>query len=386
MRRIGTFLGAALLVALWCGFAAAQEGTGEAWITPNGTAVNGAAQAAAADKCNGNGAPAANAYGFTMDEIAVNQGVVAYWYAHGYANAFGCFPNTWAEVQSRGMPLRTFVSPHTGEVIDLDDGSLDFEGDMVYVPCACWDVQVRVLTSAGEVCLPAVLMGHPLPNSCCYTCNPCDPCNPCGSCNTCAPYNTCTTCNTCDPCGCDWCDPCDPCTPCNYDPCCAPCNTCASPCDPCMTCCAPCCPCPTCCDIRICDCECWCICSPQEAVCEITQWMMWRSFETFECLYDRRPCDDLEWVASGIAPIDRNYKEYAPFMDIEYIYKNKCCCCYLKKAYVHCCYPCMPCCQPCCDPCNPCDKCQPACNPCPQPCNPCKPVDKCNPCNPCPSC
>jgi len=35
------------------------------------------------------GSTAAERLWFKADDIAVNQGVVAYWYAHGFANAFG---------------------------------------------------------------------------------------------------------------------------------------------------------------------------------------------------------------------------------------------------------------------------------------------------------
>ena len=276
-----------------------------------------------------------NAYGYTFDDVAVNQGVVLYWYAHGYANCYGGFPESFAAMVEKGMPLRTFVSPHTGDAIDPDDGSLDFDGDMMYAPGDCWDVEVHVQTSAGVVKLPKVLSAnteHVLMQ---------------------------------------------------FDPCCAPCYLCGD-----------------CCDITICCWDCWKIdpCDPNDAICKVVQWMMWKSFELHECLFDTRPVSEVAWIASGLAPVDQNYKEYVPTMDIEYIYKGDCCCQILKKAYVHCCTPCKPCCEPCkpkCDPCKPkCEPCKPKCDPCCEPkckqntctkeckpkCEPCKP--KCDPCKP----
>lgn len=228
--------------------------------------------------------PAVSAYGYSADEVAVNQGAVVYWYAHGFANAYGHYPMNWAELQSVGLPLRKFVSPHTGQEINFDDGMLDFDGDMVYM-YGVGDVQVHIQTTGGVVVLPGILEGQ-------------------AKCSA----------NACQP------------VTCNY----------------------------TCCDITICGFDCWDCCGDQ-CICEIIQWMLWRSFETYECRYGTRPCDDVVWIASGMAPIDADWRLYFSGMDIEYVWGN----CVLKKAYVHCCEPCTPCRD------NPCTQCAPQrCNEC----------------------
>ncbi len=53
---------------------------------------------AAADEASAK--PAAMLNGSNSDDIAVNQGVVAYWYAHGFANAFGSLPAKWADLEA----------------------------------------------------------------------------------------------------------------------------------------------------------------------------------------------------------------------------------------------------------------------------------------------
>jgi len=263
-------------------------------------------------------APAVSAYGYTLDDVAVNQGIVLYWYAHGYANCFGCPPQTFAQMVEKGLPLRKFMSPHNGDVIDPDDGSLDFDGDITYSPGSCGDVQVQVQTSTGVVTLPGVVCGHSDVSV-------------------------------------------------QFDPCCCiyPCN--GSVC------------------IGIDKYECWNVCDGSDCACKIAQWMMWKSFETHKALYGMWPADELAWYASGLAVVDKNYKEYVPTMNIEFIYKDLRGCCYLKKAYVTCCAPCVPrspCAKPACSPCNPCKtKCNNCAKPCESKCNPCKP--KCDPCNPC---
>ena len=258
-----------------------------------------------------------NAYGYTMDDVAVNQGIVLYWYAHGYANCYGCPPKSFAEMTEKGLLLRKFMSPHTGDEIDPDDGSLDFNGDMIYMPAECGDVGVHIQTSTGVVELPGYVCGHS---------------------DVSVQF---------DPCCCLWLCPGGACI---YE-----------------------------------GWECWdiCGCGGDECACTLVQWMMWNSFETHEVLFGIRPADELAWYASGLAPIDKNYKEYAPSMDIEFIYKSAGYCCFLKKAYVHCCAPCVPCtpCKPVCDPCNPCVKsCNKCAAPCESRCNPCKPKCKQNTC------
>lgn len=281
-------------------------------------------------------AATANAYGYTYDDVAVNQGIVLYWYAHGYANCWGCLPQSFAEMVGKGLPLRKFMSPHTGEEINPDDGSLDFDGDMIMVPAQCGDIEVQVQTSKGVVKLPGYVSAESNISA-------------------------------------------------QFDPCCYQCLY------------------PGCAYIAICDYECWDVCDDAGCACKVVEWMMWKSFEIHEVLFGSRPAGELAWYASGIAPIDKNYKEYVPTMDIEFIIKGKCGCCILKKAYVTCCAPCKPCspCSPCepvckpkCDPCNPCAKkcntcvkpCETKCNPCKPKCEPqCKPAckPKCDPCNPC---
>lgn len=100
-------------------------------------------------------APAADAYGYNPDDQALNQAVVVYWLAHGYANAFGNFPANYAELAASGIVLREFKSPFNGEAIDPDDGSLDFDGDMTYsAGDGCSDVSISVQTSGGPVMVP----------------------------------------------------------------------------------------------------------------------------------------------------------------------------------------------------------------------------------------
>jgi hypothetical protein len=233
--------------------------------------------------------PAANEY--TADAIAENQGAVAYWYAWGFKYAFGHFPAEFAELQDHGLPLRSFNSPHTGDVIDFDDGSLDFDGDMLYSVNGS-GVEIQIQTGSGVTVLPGTLS---LTNICGET---------------------------------------------------------------------------SCCEILICKEEFWNICDDQAAACKILQWMMWKSFETHECRYGYRPVDEQAWIASGFAPIDANWKELAPYMEIELIYGK----CELKKAKVTCCAT-SPSCDPCAKgiSCDKGDKCKQ------KTCSSCKPVcaDKC---------
>ena len=264
-------------------------------------------------------AGAANAYGYNADDVAVSQAVVLYWYAHGFANAYGNFPANFAALVEKGLPLRKFISPHTGDEINPDDGTLDFDGDMLYKPGECWDVSVEVQTSKGVVSIPGTVTA------------------------------------TSD-------------ISVQYDPCCCP-ELCGG-----------------CCYVGCEKCEDWGICDPMEAACKIVQWMMWKSFELHECMYGMRPADEKAWMASGLAPIDANYKEYVPTMDIEYIY-SKGNCCVLKKAKVTCCAPCVPCspCKSVCKPeapCGSCNKCECKCNTCKPKCETgCK--SKCGSCNKC---
>ena len=255
-------------------------------------------------------------YEYTVDEIAENQGVVAYWYAWGYKYAFGELPGTFAKLDSHGLPLRSFNSPHTGAVIDFDDGSLDFDGDMLYSSTGGYP-EFLVQTTSGVVTLPGTLVRT-------------------------------------DECG----------------------ET-------------------LCCEVLICKEECWKVCDDQDAACKILQWMMWRSFEFHECRYGYRPVDVEAWMASGLAPIDSNWRELAPYMDIEFVYDK----CSVKKAYVNCCPPApqyadcsqhkhgVECgeCKPKCGSSNKCKQdncntCKPKCgtgNKCKQDnCNTCKPVSK----------
>jgi hypothetical protein len=236
---------------------------------------------------------------------AVNQGVVAYWYAHAYANLNGGFPEKFADLAKVGLPLRKWVSPHTGETIDPDDGKLDFLGDFTFTT-GCNDVTIKVSTSAGEVSLPGTLQGS-------------DGCNG------------------------------------------------------------------TCCDITICGFECWKACG-NEQVCQAIQWILWKSFKLYDCLYQCCPADEMEWMASGLAPFDKNWKELAPFMDVCYFYGDCC----LKKAKVRCCDPCNSCSTTKCGSCNKCgsnkscgscNKCESKCNSCAKPsCGGCKSVSKCGGC------
>lgn len=292
MKRLGILALGAIAGVFGYMFALAEE---DATAQATGEVIAQAAEPAAD--------PAANAYGFSLDDIAVNQGVVAYWYAHGFANAFGSLPAKWADLVARKLPLRKFESPHTGEPVDFDDGTLDFDGDMTYSLAGC-DAKIQVQTTAGVVTLPSMLQSS-------WNCpQRCNPCNPCGSCAI---------------------------------------------------------RCPKYCDIAICKDECWgCMC-PDEAVCKIIQWMMWKSFETYECRYGCRPADEMMWYASGFAPVDKNWKELAPQMYIEFIYHK----CSLVKAKVQCCSPChTKCGSPCKSKCNSCAK--PACGNCgKQSCNSC---------------
>ena len=265
---------------------------------------------------------AGDAFGYTADDVAVSSGAVLYWYAHGYANAWGEFPASFAAMVDKGLPLRTFNSAHTGDAIDPDDGSLDFDGDIMYVPSDCGDVEVHIQTSNGVVNLPGDNLVA-----------------------------------TSDISG-------------QFGPCCD------------MAC-------PGCCNIAICGTECWNLCDNTEAACKIVQWIMWRSFETHECMYGKRPASEAAFYASGLAPVDANYKEYVPTMTIEYVVKGGCDCCYIKKAYVECCAPCVPC-SPCakttcgskCGGCGGCDK--PKCG-CSKPKCGCKSKcgSKCGGCNKC---
>jgi len=218
---------------------------------------------------DGNLPSAVTQHGYNADEVAVNQGVVAYWYAHGYANMYCCFPQSWAQLQSAGLPLRGFVSPHNGQAINFDDGSLDFAGDMTY-SVGVGDVMIMVQTTTGVVSLPGVLAGQQkcTSNACCPT--------------------TCTY---------NWCD------------------------------------------ISICGFDCWNCGNTQACICEMIQWMLFRSFETYECRYGTRPCNEQVWMASGLAPIGPNWKQMAPFMNINYVRAD----CYVKKAKVECCVTCTPC-------------------------------------------
>jgi hypothetical protein len=223
---------------------------------------------------------AGDAYGYTADDVAVNSGAVLYWYAHGYANAWGNFPVNFAALVDKGLPLRTFNSAHTGDAIDPDDGSLDFDGDITYsAGDGCTDVTIQIQTSAGVVSLPGD--------------------NLTGTSDLSAQFGPC----------------------CKID-------------------------CPDCCNITICGTECWNMCDNTEAACRIVQWIMWKSFELHECLYGVRPGSESAFYASGLAPVDANYKEYVPTMTIEYVVKGGCDCCYVKKAFVECCAPCVPC-SPC---------------------------------------
>jgi hypothetical protein len=227
------------------------------------------------------------AYGYDSDQVALNQGAVVYWYAHGYANAWAGYPGLWSDLEAKGLPLRKFFSPHTGQEINLDDGSLDFDGDMTYAVGSA-DVAVAVQTTAGVVTLPGVLEGQAK----------------CGANGKCP-------------------------VACNYAFC----------------------------DITICGYDCWKCASDQDCVCTLMQWIMFKSFETYKCRYGTWPCDENVWMASGFAPIDRNWKERMREMDIEYVWGS----CYLKKAKVKCCAPCVKC-QTGCDKCGgksctSCDKC-----------------------------
>lgn len=110
--------------------------------------------------CYGNAAWAQAApapeYGYSADEIAENQGVVAYWYAWGFSYAYGHFPASFAELKEHGLPLRGFFSPHTETEIDFDDESLDFNGDMTYALINN-SPQIRIQTTNGIVALPGTL-------------------------------------------------------------------------------------------------------------------------------------------------------------------------------------------------------------------------------------
>ena len=218
-----------------------------------------------------------DAYGYTFDDVAVNNGIVLYWYSVVCGWCSGETPATAAEMFGKGM-LRTYVSPHTGAAIDPDDGSLDFDGDLIYK-----DGEVHVQTTKGVVELPGVVMAE-------------------------SDISV------------------------QWDPCCCP---------MCLV--------PGCVDVTICDWECWDECCDERMLCRAVQWMLWRSFETHEALFGKRPADEMAWFASGLAPYDTDWKEKAPFMDIEYVYKGGDCC-YLKKAYVHCC---ADCCETKCNSCEP---------------------------------
>lgn len=253
-------------------------------------------------------APPASPYEYTADEIAENQGVVAYWYAWGYSHAFGQFPEKFAELSGHGLPLRDFFSPHTGNAVNFDDGTLDFDGDMLYAVNGGYP-EIQIQTTTGMVVLPGILSRT----------------------NECLEL--------------------------------------------------------FCCEVTICKSECWETCDDEDAACRILQWMMWKSFELHECRYGYRPVDETAWVASGLAPIDLNWRARAPYMEIELIYGK----CSLNKAYVSCCSL-TPKCKPCASikPCGNCDERKPKCvsagNKCKQDtCSTCKPAaskDNCRSCKP----
>ena len=100
---------------------------------------------------------------YTADEVAENQGAVAYWYAWGFNYAFGRVPVSFKEMKEHGLPMQTFSSPHIGADIDFDDGSLDFDGDMLYARKND-DVEIRIQTTKGVMVLPGTLTRI---NECC---------------------------------------------------------------------------------------------------------------------------------------------------------------------------------------------------------------------------
>jgi hypothetical protein len=302
---VRTIVTGAILACLWLMSAAAQEAV-------TAEQMDQIAQASV------EAAPASpNAYGYTFDDVAVNQGIVLYWYAHACKMCSGSFPETWAAMVEKGA-LRTFTSPQTGEAIDPDDGNLDFDGDMTYKTAECGDVTIEVKTSKGVVTLPGVVMAE-------------------------SDISV------------------------QWGPCCQQCLW------------------PSCIDISICGDPCWGMCCKEESLCKAIDWMMWRSFETHQTLFGSRPADELAWYASGLAPVDKNWKELAPYMDIEFVYKGDCTCKILKKAYVHCCASC----NKCETKCNSCNKCESKCNSCEKPkCDTCNTCSKCkqNTCTKCNKC
>lgn len=213
---------------------------------------------------------ASSGFGYSADDIAINQGVVAYWIAHGYANIYSGYPAAWADVQSKNMPLATeYYSPHTGDVIDLDDGSLDFPGDMTF-SVGLTDVDIAVQTSSGVVHLPGTLSGE-------AKCSANAGCMKCSSCKLC--------------------------------------------------------------DISIQGWDCWKCPNEQACICELAQWLINKSFDTYVCRYGTYPASAEVWIGSGLAPITADYRKHASYMEIAFVGES----CWVKKAKVKCCAKCMPC-------------------------------------------
>jgi hypothetical protein len=235
------------LLAFWCSAAAAAVYTED----PSGVT-------------SGEGS-----FGYSPDEVAVNQGAVIYWYAKGYASAWGDYPVAFGDLTAKNLPLRKFYSPHTGQEIMLDDGTLDFDGDMTY-RVGVGDVEVQVQTGNGVVTLPGSIEGQ-------------------------AKCKANTGCPTC----------------CKYAHC----------------------------DITICGFDCWKCSYDQECICMLTQWILNKSFDLYKCRYGTLPCDEAVWMASGLAPIDRNWRNLQPDMDIQYVMGS----CYIKRAKVVCCPPVVKC-------------------------------------------
>ena len=110
--------------------------------------------ALAADTATAPVTSATNQYGYRADDVAVNQGIVLYWYAAGYRAAFGELPADYAALAAKGLPYGTFTSPFTGAAINPDDGALNFDGDMTY-GVSDGEPWVKVQTSSGVVALPS---------------------------------------------------------------------------------------------------------------------------------------------------------------------------------------------------------------------------------------
>ena len=100
-------------------------------------------------------AASADSYGYTADDVAVGQAVVAYWYACGFNNAFGNIPAKFQDITDRKVVLRGWVNPFNGQAINPDDGTLDGDGDFMYWADDC-SFGVKVKTTAGEVSIPGV--------------------------------------------------------------------------------------------------------------------------------------------------------------------------------------------------------------------------------------